>query len=111
MTRPGALALLVARFLREVVVSGWVTAGIILGGPARLQPGFVRFRYGEIDETGAALLAALVTLTPGTTAVDLDPERREILLHLLDVRRSETVLEGIRRDFERPLRALFGRPR
>lgn len=111
MTRAGALALLVARFVREVVVAGWVTAGIILGGPARLQPGFVRLRYGEIDETGAALLTALVTLTPGTTAVDLDPERREILLHLLDVRRSETVLEGIRRDFERPLRALFGRPR
>jgi len=111
VTRPGALVLLAVRFLRDVVVSGWVTARIILQDPARLQPGFVRMPYGDLDETGAALLAALVTLTPGTTAVDLDPERREILLHLLDVRRSETVLEGIRRDFERPLRALFGRLR
>ena len=111
MTRPGALVLLAVRFLRDVVVSGWVTARIILQDPARLQPGFVRMPYGDLDETGAALLAALVTLTPGTTAVDLDLVRREILLHLLDVRHAAAVVAAIRRDFEGPLLVAFGRPR
>lgn len=111
MSRAVALVLLVARFLREVMVSGWVTARIILRDPGHLQPGFVRLDYGDLDEAGAALLAALVTLTPGTTAADLDVERRQILLHLLDVRRTEAVVAAIRRDFERPLLALLGRPR
>jgi multisubunit Na+/H+ antiporter MnhE subunit len=111
VTRTGALVLLVARFLVDVVASGWVTTRVILSGPGRLQPGFVRVRYGDLDETGAALLAALVTLTPGTTAVDLDPDRREILLHLLDVRHSAATVASLRRDFERPLLALLGRSR
>jgi multisubunit Na+/H+ antiporter MnhE subunit len=109
VTRAGALFLLVVRFLLDVVASGWVTSRVILRGPARLQPGFVRMRYGDLDETGAALLAALVTLTPGTTAVDLDPDRREILLHLLDVRWSAATVDSVRTHLERPLLALFGR--
>ena len=108
MTRVGALGLLLLRFLREVVVSGWSTAVLILRGPSDLPAGFVRMTYGELDETGAALLGGLVTLTPGTTTVDIDPARREILLHVLDLRRAEATVEAIRRDFERPLLVLFG---
>ncbi len=111
MTRLGAVVLLAVRFLRDVLVSGWVTTRIILQDPARLEPGFVRMSYGDLDETGAALLAALVTLTPGTTAVDLDLARREILLHLLDVRHAASVVAGIRKGFEGPLLAALGRPR
>jgi len=50
----------------------------------------------------------LVTLTPGTTSLDIDTERHEILLHLLDSRQTKATLAAIERDFVRPLRALFG---
>jgi len=108
VSRAGALALLLLRFLREVVASGWTTAVLILRGPSHLRAGFVRMTYGELDEAGAAVLAALVTLTPGTTTVDLDPQRRELLLHVLDLRRAEATVAAIRRDFEQPLLLLFG---
>ena len=54
------------------------------------------------------ILAALVTLTPGTSTVDIDPVRRELLLHVLDSEDIETTLSAIRRDFLLPLRSLFG---
>ncbi len=103
-----ALALLGFNFLKEVVASGWSTAIIILRGAKQLQPGFVRMSYGDLSDSAANFLGALVTLTPGTTTIDIDLDRREYLLHLLDAEQAEATLESIRRDFLIPVRTLFG---
>lgn len=108
MKRLSALIRLVSNFIREIVVSGAITALIILRGGKGLQPGLVRLSYGDLGETAADFLGALVSLTPGTTTVDIDPDRRELLLHLLDVTRAEQTLASIRRDFVQPVRTLFG---
>lgn len=108
MKRLSALIRLVFNFMKEVVVSGGITAMIILRGGKALQPGFVRMPYGDLGERAAVFLGALVSLTPGTTTVDIDPERRELLLHLLDVTRAEQTLASIRRDFLLPVRTLSG---
>ena len=67
----------------------------------------------EWDESGKAtaraLLGSMVSLTPGTTTIDIDMERKELLLHVLDASDTDAVVAGIRRDFEPGLRALFGR--
>lgn len=108
MNRWRAAASLLVRFPLEVVLSGWATAWLILrGGPAR-QAGLVRLPYAEgLSETGAVVLGLLITLTPGTTTVDLDPVRRELLLHILDLAQAEATLAAIRHHFEPPVRALF----
>jgi multicomponent K+:H+ antiporter subunit E/multicomponent Na+:H+ antiporter subunit E len=51
----------------------------------------------------------MITLTPGTTTIDIDLERREMLLHVLDASDLDGMLAAIRRDFERYLVVLFGR--
>jgi multisubunit Na+/H+ antiporter MnhE subunit len=98
---------LLLRFLWQVLVSGLGTARLILVGTARLRPGLVRFPYAPMSEAGAAVLGALVTLTPGTTTVDVDPGRREMLLHLLDTADVDGTLAGIRHDLERYVAVLF----
>jgi multisubunit Na+/H+ antiporter MnhE subunit len=108
MNRLSALIRLVFNFMKEIVVSGAITTLIILRGGKSLQPGFVRMSYGDLGETAADFLGALVSLTPGTTTVDIDPERRELLLHLLDMTRAEQTLAAIRRDFLLPVRTLSG---
>lgn len=108
MNRPYALGLLGVNFLREAIVSGWATARVILRGGEALQPGFVRMPYGDLSASAANFLGALVTLTPGTTTVDIDLERGELLLHLLDAKQAEATLASIRRDFLAPVRTLFG---
>ena len=60
------------------------------------------------QDTGAALLASLVTLTPGSTVVDIGMETRCLLVHLLDGRDQAGAAEGIRRHFERHVRVLCG---
>lgn len=108
MKRLAALALLGFNFFKDVVASGWATALVILFRHKALQPGFVRMSYGDLPESAANFLGALVTLTPGTTTIDIDVERREFLLHVLDMTRVETTLASIRRDFIAPVRTLFG---
>lgn len=108
MNRVSAMIWLGFNFVKEALVSGGITTLIILRGSRDLQPGFVRMPYGDLSETAANFLGALVSLTPGTTTVDIDPERRELLLHLLDVTRAEQTVASIRRDFVLPVRTLFG---
>ncbi len=103
-----ALGMLGFNFLKDLIVSGWVTARIILGLRKIPQPGFVRLVYGELPVSAANMLGALVSLTPGTTTVDIDLECGELLLHVLDVERAETTLASIRSDFLLPIRVLFG---
>jgi multisubunit Na+/H+ antiporter MnhE subunit len=62
---------------------------------------------GKVDATGAAVLASLVTLTPGTTAIDIDLGRRQLLLHVLDSHAAARTVAGIRRQFERYVEVLF----
>ncbi|MCM8611608.1 Na+/H+ antiporter subunit E [Accumulibacter sp.] len=106
MRRPAALVRLLLRFMLHCIVSGIATARIILRRrPAR--SGLVRLRTAPMSEAGAAVLAALVTLTPGSSVIDIDPERREMLLHLLDLDGADGTVAGIRRDFEPDVVLLF----
>jgi multisubunit Na+/H+ antiporter MnhE subunit len=112
MVRNTLLALLlVARFLRAVAVSGFQTLRVILRSGRRHPPpmAFVRVGFAPMTETGAALLGCMVSLTPGTTTIDIDMARRELLLHVLDASDTRPLLAVIRRDFEPVLVALFGR--
>jgi multisubunit Na+/H+ antiporter MnhE subunit len=108
-----AAMVLLLRFLKAVVVSGFQTVGVILRASfgSRRPPAaaFVRVRFAPMSEQGAALLGCMVTLTPGTTTIDIDMASRELLLHVLDASDTDAMVEGIRRDFEPGLLTLFGR--
>ena len=60
-----------------------------------------------MNQTGAAVLGALITLTPGSSALDIDFEKREILLHILDKSTAHDSIAAIRRDFEQEVCLLF----
>ena len=109
MSRLQAVLQLALGFLLQLVLSGVSTVRIILSPRPRIQPVLVRFAFAPMSEGGAALLAAMVTLTPGTTVVDIDMVSRTMLVHLLDGRNEAASLAIIRRYFEGPVATLFGR--
>jgi multisubunit Na+/H+ antiporter MnhE subunit len=108
MMRRAAIALtLLATFLWQIVASGLATAWLIVRPRARPTPALVRMKFAGLNETGAALLGCMMTLTPGTTTIDIDMERSEMLVHLLDGADPPSALATVHEDFERPLRELF----
>jgi multisubunit Na+/H+ antiporter MnhE subunit len=108
MNKLQALLVLLWRFASTMLISAWSTIHTILVSSDAPRRGFVHFAYDDLNDAGVVLLAAMVTLTPGTSTVDIDPERRELLLHVLDSEDIETQLSAIRHDFLLPLRSLFG---
>lgn len=100
------------RFTAAMVTSGVQTVGAIarhglsIGTPP--PAAFVRIGFAPLSAQGAALLGCMISLTPGTTVVDVDMAQREMVLHMLDTRHATAAVEAIRRRFEPPLQAWFG---
>lgn len=113
LRHPLVSLVLLLRFLRAVVVSGWQTVRVILraSSPKGERPpvGFIRMHFAPMSEQGAALLGCMISLTPGTTTIDIDMERHEMLLHMLDTSDAAGAVASIRHDFERYLVILFGK--
>jgi multisubunit Na+/H+ antiporter MnhE subunit len=107
MSRILTAILLLARFLWQVLASGLATAWLIVRPGRRPRPALIRMRFEQLNETGAALLGCMITLTPGTTTIDIDMERGELLIHLLDDSDPPAAVAGIRKQFESSLQRLF----
>jgi multisubunit Na+/H+ antiporter MnhE subunit len=106
--RPAAAITLALRFFVAVVRSGVQTTRTILRPDPAMRPGFIDYRFAPMSEAGATLLGSLITLTPGTTTVDIDMASRRMWIHLLDARGAEATRDEIRAEFEAPIRVLFG---
>jgi len=107
--RPGTAVRLALVVVRDIVVANLAVARRVLGPTGRLRPGFVTV---PLDATthpdAAALLAAIIALTPGTVAADVDDARTRILVHVLDLDDPDALVAEIKRRYERPLNEVFG---
>lgn len=110
MSRPVAALVLLLRFLWQVLVCAFATARIVLRPGELPRSGLIRIGFAPMSEGAAVLLGCLVTLTPGTTVIDIDMARREMLLHVLDLSASAAAVASIREDFERHVLRLFAAP-
>jgi multisubunit Na+/H+ antiporter MnhE subunit len=105
-----AAGTLLLRFIWQVLVSGVSTARIVLSPGPKPPAGLIRLGFAPMSPAGAALLGCLVTLTPGTTVIDIDLARHEMLLHVLDLSRAEATVASIRQELECYVTRLFGPP-
>jgi multicomponent K+:H+ antiporter subunit E len=70
----------------DILRSNIAVAGIILKGrPRGRRPGFVAIPLELRDRTGLAVLACIVTSTPGTAWVEHGHDTNVLLIHVLDL--------------------------
>ncbi len=102
----GALLFVV---LRDIVRSNFNVARIVLGlaSGREVHAGFVKIPLALKDPHGLAVLACIVTSTPGTVWVDLDPDTSTLTLHVLDLRDEAVWIAWIKDPYERLLREIF----
>ncbi|MCC6071943.1 Na+/H+ antiporter subunit E [Massilia sp. GCM10020059] len=89
--------------------SGWQISWRILRPSRSFAPGFVEYRFQPMGPAATTVLACLICITPGTTAVDVDAANGSMRLHLLDAGHGDAVLEEIRLLFEGAVRTLFAK--
>lgn len=104
--QPLLISKLLLRFISHCIMSGVNTAMIILQ-PKKPPAGLLRISFSPMSERGAALLGAMVTLTPGSSVIDIDMDKREMLLHLLNLNTANATINAIQRDFEYDIARLF----
>ncbi|EGV28993.1 cation antiporter [Thiorhodococcus drewsii AZ1] len=105
--RPLTLLRFIAMLLHDILTANLTVAWLILRGPRRVAPGFVVVPLDLRSDLGISLLANTISLTPGTVSAWLDPERRNLVVHGLNVRNPEALVESIKQRYETPLLEIF----
>jgi multicomponent K+:H+ antiporter subunit E len=102
-------ALLVLVVARDIVVSNFHVALIVLGltGGRQVRPGFLDIPLELRDPHGLAMLAAIVTSTPGTVWAGLSTGADTLTLHVLDLQDEGEVIRTIKQRYEQPLMRIF----
>lgn len=105
--RPLTLLRFIAVVLSDIVTANFIVAGLILRGPRRLRPCFLRLPLELQSDLAISLLSNTICLTPGTVSAELSADRRYLLIHALSTDDPEAVLRTIKQRYEAPLKEVF----
>lgn len=109
--RPLTIVHLLLAVLWDIVVSNVEVARRVLGPESAIRPRFVRLPLTIADPHGIAVLASVISLTPGTLSADLEDDGRTLLVHALhcpDDEAAQALVATIRARYEAPLLEIFG---
>lgn len=93
--------------LWDIVVSNITVARLVLGPMSRPQPAWVTVPLALSHPTAIALLASIITTTPGTVSCLIDEQRKHILVHALDCSDPAQMAADIKTRYENLLLAIF----
>lgn len=105
--RPLRFAAYLALVTWDVLVSNVRVAKLALGPRSALRPATVEVPLDVGDPVVASILAATVTLTPGTVSVALDTAARRLVVHGIDVPDPQGLVDDIKGRYERRLKEVF----
>lgn len=92
----------------DIVVSNITVAKLVLGPMSRPQPEWLEVPLELQHPTAIALLASIITTTPGTVSATVDEGRRMILVHALDCSDAAQMVADMKQRYEHALRVIFG---
>lgn len=96
-----------AAILWDILASTWrVLAFIVTHRPAEWSD-IVEVPIGERTKLGVAVSALAICISPGSTVLEIDWERRVMVLHVLDARDPEAVRAQQQAFYERYQRHIF----
>jgi multicomponent K+:H+ antiporter subunit E len=106
--RPVAAIALALVVLLDIARSNVAVAAIVLRGRTRgHRSGFVDIPLELRHPTGLAMLACIITSTPGTSWAGYDSRSGVLTMHVLDIVTDDDSIRSIKDRYERPLREIF----
>ena len=105
--RPLRVSLLIGLFFVELAKSAFKVAVLVVKPKMEIKPGIFAYPLTVKGDFESALLANLITLTPGTLSVDVSEDRKTLYVHALDCSDVEGARRDIAEGFERRIREAF----
>lgn len=107
--RPGTMLRLLGHVLFDIARSNIAVARIVLGfGRRERRSGFASIALETRNPYSLAMLACIITATPGTVWVEYDSARNTMLLHILDLIDEQEWAAIVKQRYEKPLMEIFG---
>jgi multicomponent Na+:H+ antiporter subunit E len=94
-------------FLRELVVATARISYDVLTPTPYMKPAVIGVPLDVETDAEIALLAIVVTLTPGSLALDVSSDRKTLYVHAMYVTDPEALRRDIKRGFERRILELL----
>lgn len=88
-------------FLKELVISSLRVAVLVLSPTMKMRPAIVAIPLEVRSEAAITMLGNLITLTPGTLALDVSSDYSTMYVHAMNVVDVAAFREGIKNGFER----------
>ena len=104
---PIKLILFVIKVLFDIVKANIQVSLLILSPRREAHPGFVEYPLEVKEPLTITLLANTITMTPGTVSTNIRLDRSSLLIHVLDMREEQALVQEIRERYERPLKEIF----
>jgi multicomponent Na+:H+ antiporter subunit E len=94
-------------FARELALSTWATIKAVLGSPTKLRPAILAVPLDTRSPAGITTFASMVTLTPGTTSIDVASDERTLFVHVLDAPDTDAAIQAMKTGLEDPVREVL----
>lgn len=107
LERARKVASLALLFFYELVKSAIRVAWIVVQPRMPLHPAIIAFPLTVDRDFEIALLANLITLTPGTLSVDVSADRKFLFVHAIDVLDPDALKRDIAEGFEKRILEAF----
>jgi multicomponent K+:H+ antiporter subunit E len=116
--KPGLALSHLMLVLYDIITANVQVAILILGPNKKLTPGFVKVPLDLTHSMPITILASTVSLTPGTVSAEVYPwaesltedhkvEQQFLLIHVLDLKDEEALINTIKQRYEAPLKEIF----
>lgn len=105
--RVPAILALTLLFFKELALSAWTVALLVIRPKIMLKPGIFAYPLRLTSDFEITLLANLITLTPGTLSVDVSEDRAILYVHALDCSDIAATKRSIAEGFERKIMEAF----
>lgn len=107
LKRPWLLIRYCLRVLGDIVVANLQVSMIILNPRKDIRPAFIEYPLELEENFPIVILTGTITLTPGTVSARLRQDGRTLVIHSLNNEDPQTLIDGIRERYERPLKEIF----
>lgn len=101
ISRGFAGLVLILIFVRELVKSSVAVARTAFARKIDVEPAIVAVPLDLKTDLGVAIVANLVSLTPGTTSLHTSEDGRTLFVHALDALDADAVVSDIKNSFEK----------
>ncbi|WP_152656323.1 Na+/H+ antiporter subunit E [Oceanobacillus sp. CFH 90083] len=98
-----AIIKLIYLFMIELIKANIDVVKVVLKPKQDHKPGIVAVRTHLESDFEISMLAALITLTPGTISMDFSDDSKTIYVHSIDVPDKEAMIKDIQDSFEKAI--------